>query len=128
MFEKVIKVSINEFDINPLYSISLPGYTWHFGLKNTGTDLQTLQHEDLILLLEKNMRGGISNVQGERYVKSDDNKKILYFDANISYGHSMSQLLPYDQYKLDRNINLEDTLNTPADSDFGYFVEADLSY
>ena len=25
-FEKFIKVSINEFDINPLYCISLPGY------------------------------------------------------------------------------------------------------
>ena len=28
VFEKFIKVSINEFDINPLYCVSLPGYRW----------------------------------------------------------------------------------------------------
>ena len=31
---------------------------------------------------------------GGRYVKSDENKKILYIDANIIFGHSMSQPLP----------------------------------
>ena len=34
---------------------------------------------------------------GDRYVKSDENKKILYMDATNLYGHSMSQLLPYDK-------------------------------
>ena len=31
----------------------------------------------MILLLEKNIRGGISSVMGNRYVMSDENKKIL---------------------------------------------------
>ena len=60
VFEKYIKVSINEFDINPLYCVSLPGYTWQCGLKYTGINLQTLQDKDLILTLENNIRGGIS--------------------------------------------------------------------
>ena len=30
VFEKFIKVSVNEFDINPLYCVSLPGYTWQW--------------------------------------------------------------------------------------------------
>ena len=29
---KLIKASIKEFDINPLYCISLPDYTWQCGL------------------------------------------------------------------------------------------------
>ena len=33
VFEKFIKVSVNEFGINPLYCVSLPGYTWQYGLK-----------------------------------------------------------------------------------------------
>ena len=82
----------------------------------------------MILLLEKNIRGGISSVMGDRYVKSDENKKILYVDANNLYGHTMSQTLPYDEYKVDNNVKLEDILNTPDDSDIGYFVEADLIY
>ena len=35
VFEKFIKVSVGEFGINPLYCVSLPGYTWQCGLKYT---------------------------------------------------------------------------------------------
>ena len=82
----------------------------------------------MILLLENNIRGGISSVMGDRYIKSDQNKNILYIDANNLYGHSMSEPLPYDEIKFDENVKLEDILNTPDDSDIGYFVEADLIY
>ena len=82
VFEKFIKVSVGEFRINPLYCVSLPGYTWQCGLRFTGINLQTLQDKGMILLLENNIRGGISSVMGDRYIKSDDNKKILYIDAS----------------------------------------------
>ena len=77
VFGKFIKVSVNEFDINPQYCVSLPGYTWQCGLKYTGINLQTLQDKDKILLLENNIRGGISSVMGDSYIKSDENKEIL---------------------------------------------------
>ena len=127
VFEKFIKVSVNEFGINPLYRVSLPGYTWQCGLKYTGINLQTLQDKDMILLLENKKRGGISSIMGDRYIKSDKNKNILYIDADNLYGHSMSQYLPYDETEFDNNINLEDILNTPDDSDIGYFIEVDLT-
>ena len=90
------QVSVNEFGINPLYCVSLPGYTWQWGLKCTRINLQTLQDKDLILTLENNIRGGISSVMGDPYVKSDEIKKILYMDATNLYGQSMCQPLPYD--------------------------------
>ena len=46
VFEKFIKVSFNEFDVNPLYSDSLPGYIGQCGLKYTEIYLQTLQDKD----------------------------------------------------------------------------------
>ena len=122
VFEKFIKVSVVEFGINPLYRVSLPGYTWQCGLKYTGINLQTLQDKDMILLLENKIRGGISSVMGDRYVQSDENEKILYVDANNLYGHSMSQPLPFDELKFDNNVKLENILNTPDDSNIGYFV------
>ena len=128
VFEKFIKVSVNEFGINPLYCVSLPGYTWQRGLKYTGINLQTLQDKDMILLLENNIRGGISSIMGDRYIKSDENKKILYVDSNNLYGHSMSEPLPYDEIKFINNFKLEDILNTSDDSDIGYFIEVDLIY
>ena len=65
---------------------------------------------------------------GQRYVKSDEIKKIIYMDTTNLYGHSMSQPLPYDENEMwhghpNLYMNwLEEILNTPDDSDFGYFV------
>ena len=123
-----ITVSINKLDINPLYCVSLPGYTWQCGIKHTDFKLQILQDKDMILLSEKNIRGGIYSVMGDRYVKSIENKKIIYLDANNLYGHSMSQPLKLVEIIFERKVCLEDILITPDNSDNGYFLEVDLSY
>ena len=54
-------------------------------------------------------------------------KKISYKDANNLYGWVMSEDLLYDEIIFDRNVKLEDILNTPDDSDIGYFIEVDLT-
>ena len=82
VFENFSKVSINENGINLRNCVSLAGYTWQCGLKYRGINLQTLQDKDMILLLENDIRAGISSVMGDRYVISDENKKILFIDAN----------------------------------------------
>ena len=134
VFEKFVKVSTKEYKINPLYCVSLPGYTYQCALKYTDIKLQTFQDKDLILLLENNIRGGISTVMGDRYIKSDEDNSILYIDATSLYGHSMSQMLPYDEIEMwhrhpDKYWNwLDEILNTPDDSYIGYFLEVDLRY
>ena len=85
--------------------------------------LQSLQDKYKIFLLENNIRGDISSVIGDRYVKSEDNKKFLYGVATNLNGHSLSQMLPYDEIEmlhghLDLYMNeLEEILETPDDSD-----------
>ena len=69
VFENFMKVSINEFGINPSYCVSLPGYTWQYGSKYTGINLQMLQDKDLISSLENNIRGGKSSIMGDTYIK-----------------------------------------------------------
>ena len=129
VFEKFMKISIEEYENNPLYSVSLPGYTWQCGMKRTDIKLQTLQDKDMILILENNTRGGISSVMGDRFEKkSDENKEILYVDANNLYGGAMSEHLPNDGIKFDNKVKLEDIIKTPDDSDIGYFIEVELKY
>ena len=129
-----LKISINEFGNNPLYCVILPGHSWRCGLKYTGINSQILQDKDLILTVENNIRGGISSVIGDRCVKSDENKKIIYMDATNLYGHSMSQVLPYDEIEMwhghpDLYMNkLDEILKTPDDSDIVYFLEVDIRY
>ena len=134
VFEKFVKVSTEEYKTNPPYCVSLPGYTYQFALKYTNIKLQTLQDKNLILLIENNIGGGISSVMSDRYVKSDEIKKIFYMDATNLYGHSMSQFLPYDEIEMwhghpDKYWKwLDEILNTPDDSEIGYFLEVDLKY
>ena len=40
----------------------------------------------------------------------------------------MSQMLPHDESKFDKNVKLEDILNTPDDGDLGHFVEIYMIY
>ena len=134
VMEKFVKVSFEDYGINPLYCVSLPGYTYQCALKYTDIKLQTLQDKDLILLIENNIRGGSSSVICDRYVKSDENNKVLYMDATNLYGHSVSQMLPYDEIEMwlglpDLYMNwLEEILNTPDDNEIGYLLEVDLKY
>ena len=128
VFEKFIRVSVNEFGFSPLYCVSLTPYTWQCGLKYTGINLQTLQDKDKTFLLENNIRGGISSIMGDRYIKSDENIKMLCIDNNNLYGWAMSEYLPYDEIKFDKNVKLEKILTTPDDTAVGYFMEFALEY
>ena len=69
-----------------------------------------------------------------RYAKSDDNKKKINMVATNLYGHSMSQMLPYDKIEMwhghpDLFMNkLEGISNTPDANDAAYFIEVDLKH
>ena len=71
---------------------------------------------------------------GDRYISSDENKYIIYFDANNLNGWAMCQLITYDEIEILHgrpNLSmdkLEGILKTADDSDIGYFVEVDLKY
>ena len=135
VFENFVESSTREHKINPLYSYSLPGYTWKAGLKLTNIKLDFIKDNELLLLLENNIRGGISSVMGDRHVQSDENKQILYIDANNLYGWAMSQYLPTGEFKklqLPENYSqdqlVKDLLQIPDDNEYGYFIECDLEY
>ena len=109
-----------------LNCVSLPGYTLQCGMNYTDIKLQTLLDKDLILLIENIIRGRISSPMGYRYVETDENKTILYIDANSLCGWALSEYLPCDEIKFVRKVKLEEFLNTSDDSDIGYFNEVDL--
>ena len=118
-----------------MYSYSLPGYTWKAGLKLTNIKLDFIKDKDLLLLLENNIRGGISSVMGDRFVESNENKQISYIDANNLYGWALSQYLPTgefeklqlpDAYELEQIV--EDFLRVPDNNESGFFIENDLEY
>ena len=142
VFENFVRTSTEEYGINPLYSYSAPGYTWKAGLKLTNIKLDFIKDtakltsgKEILLLLENNLRGGISSVMGDRHVVSDVNKQILYIDANNLCGRAMSQLLltgNFEKFLFPDNYSqeqvVEDLLQIPDDNEYGFFIECDLEY
>ena len=62
VFENFVEKSTLMYGINRLYIYSGPGYTWKAGLKLTNIKLDFIHSKELLLLLENNIRGGISSV------------------------------------------------------------------
>ena len=63
------------YGINWFYSYSLPGFSWNSGLQFTKPELGYIQDKKLLLLIENNIRGGMSDVMGVRHVVSGPNRK-----------------------------------------------------
>ena len=56
------------------------------------------------------------------------NRNIWYIDANNLYGYAMMQKLPYKDFEFITTTTLDVILNTPDDSDHGYYIVCDIDY
>ena len=73
-----------------------------------------LTNVDMLLIVEKGIRGGICHAihryakANNKYIKNYDKNKessyIQYLDANSLYGWEMSQKLPVDGFKWKNNM------------------------
>ena len=83
------------------------------------------QHEfDKII---KDFNAGECDIDLSNYFKKNH---LLYIDANNLYGHSMSQYMPYKNFRWiePKDFDIYHLLNHPPDSDIGYIFEVDLEY
>ena len=97
------------YGLDPVYFVSAPGLAWQAFLKKTGVELELLTDYDMILMIEKGIRGGIcqstyryakaNNKYMKNYNKNIESSYIEYLDANNLYGWAMSQKLPVNDFK-----------------------------
>lgn len=140
VFEEFREMSLKEFGLDPSHFFSSPGLTWAAALKYTGVTLELLTDIDMILLVEKGIRGGIStaikhhakannpSVQG--YDPSKPTSYIAYLDVNNLYGYALKQPMPYKNFKWVEEDKLQEVLTRvrAGSSDKGYIFEVDLCY
>ena len=70
MFLKNLKKYLVEnMEFFPLYIVSICSYTLQCSLEYPDIKFQTLQDKDMILLIEFIIRGGLSSITGNSYVK-----------------------------------------------------------
>ena len=126
-----VKLSMKEFGLNPLHYVSLPGFRFDCWLMSSGVTLDTLQDKQMLDDFLGAKRGGICGIMGDRYVNSNnmaehDRRSIWYIDANNLYGYAMMQKLPYEDFDFITITTLDTILNTPDDSDHGYYIVCDI--
>ena len=65
-------ICLEGYEIDPWYTYSTPGLTLSTGLRKTNIHLKHSKEDkyDLSLILEKGIRGDVSTILGDRYVRA----------------------------------------------------------
>ena len=80
MFENFRDMYLKEYELDPAHFLSLPGLAWQACLKKTNIELELLTNYDMLLIVEKGIRGRICHsIQryakaNNKYMKSCNNK------------------------------------------------------
>ena len=116
MFENFRDTAINIDKLDPAYYLSAPSLSWQSCLKKTGVTLELLTDKDMLLLVEKGMRGGMCNAickyakANNKYMENYDKTKesifSMYVDANNLYGRAMSEKLPIHEFKWETDLSI----------------------
>ena len=136
VFENFRKMAISEFKLDPCHFFSAPGLSWNAMLKKSRVVLDLITDVDMLLMLEKGIRGGITSCS-KRYAKANNprlpdynpsqtSNYIAYLDVNNLYGYALSQDLPISDFEWVKKP-IDDILQQ-KDANFGYIVEVDLIY
>ena len=109
VFENFRNKCIEIYELYPAHFLCAPGLAWQAWLKKKEVRLELLPDVDMLLMIEKGIRGGICHAihryarANNKYMKNYDQNKessyIQYLDANNLYGWAMSQKLPVDGFK-----------------------------
>ena len=153
LFENFRNMCIKVYELDPAHFVSLPGLAWQACLKKTNIKLELLTDYDMLLMVEKGIRGGIrhsihryakaNNKYMQNYNNNEESLYIQYLDANNLYGWAMSKKLPVNGFKwLDTSettaessssersnkINEDFIKDYNENNDKGYILEVDVKY
>jgi len=114
----------SEYGIDPAYHYTIPGLAYDGMLKISRTKLELLTDFDMLLMIERGIRGGLCQV-GKRHAVSDARNALCHLDANNLYGGASTDFLPSGGFVWIEPTEV-DILSVPSTSDFGYICEVDI--
>ena len=142
MHLKIVETSVLKYmNLILVIFLSAPGLAWQAYLKKTGIRLELLTDTDMLLMVEKGIRGGIchsihkylkvNNKYMKNYDKNIESSHLKYLDANNLYGWAMPQKLSVNSFEWVEELfefDVHFIKNFDENSDKGYFLEVDVEY
>ena len=97
IFKSFRKVCLDKYGLDPAHFYTAPGLAWKACLKETGIRLDLLLDPDMLLMVERGIRGRITQsvhrwaaannpYTGSEYKPSEPTRYLQYLDANNLYG------------------------------------------
>ena len=140
VMENFRKLCEKHYELDPAHFYTVPGMAWDAMLKMTAIELELFEEGqiDMLLMVEKGIRGGISNAF-KRYAKANNkfmqsfdpelkSSFIVYLDANNLYGWAMSKPLPVGEFEWMSEEELGDWERFVEEEGVGCILEVDLEY
>ena len=115
VFENFRNICLENYELDPAHYYTAPGLAWDAALKVTDVNLEILSDIDMLLMVEKGIRGGVSMISN-RYGKANNkymsekfnsNEPSKYIQYNNLYGWAMSEPLPTHGFKWMKTSELE---------------------
>ena len=141
VFENFRNMCLEIYKLDPAEFLSAPRLAWQAALKKTKVKLDLLTDIDMLLMVEKSIRGGICHSicryakANNKYMKDyDKNKESSYFQywhVNTLYGWAVLQKLPVNNFEGIKNasqFNGDLIKNYNEKKKDGYFLEVDVQY
>ncbi len=120
------------YGLEALHYYTSPGLAWDAMLKFTSIELDLISDQDMYLMIEKGIRGGVSTITKryslanhkylDNYNPNKPSQYILYLDANNLYGWAMDKPLPHKNFEWMKEEDLENWKSKPC------ILEVDLEY
>ena len=138
VFEAFRDTCLEHYKLHPAHFCTSPGLAWKACLKKTGAKLELLTDPDMLLMFERGIRGGITQVvhryakannkyMGEKFNPKEESSYLQYLDANNLYRWAMSQPLPAGGFRW-VSIDPNEIGELSRHTDNGYLLEVDVSY
>ena len=109
VFENFRNMSLKIYEFNPAKFLSAHGLAWQAALKKAQVKLGLLTDIDMLLMVQKGIRGGTyhsiyqygkaNNTYMKDYDKSKESSYTQYWDVNNLYGWAMSQKFPVNNFE-----------------------------
>ena len=121
-------LTYQDFGLAIEHYISAPQLSFDACLKTIGHPIQVMTDPTMTLMVERNIRGGVSFVNNRLETADPDHDALLYIDANNLYGFAQKMSMPLGEYKWvpENQIPSLKWLDMTMSQPIGYIAMVDL--